>query len=259
MRKMFLIKYFNTVMIISLLIFMTNINLFGQTASEVLKRVDETQKNFDTMSFTATIEIKSGRRKLTKNAFGFLDDDTDNSFMEYTNPQDRGTRYLKLDQDMWIYLPDAQDVLKLSGHLLRDSMMGSDISYDDMLDQGGLTKNYHAESLTTVNLNGGDVYLLVIKRKEDSTVSYERQDIYVDKNNYRIDKMVMYAKGRKTDRAIKEFILSDYAKIGNLDMAMRIEVRDLRKRSSSTVIVYDDIKIDIVIEEKVFTRSYLEE
>lgn len=256
---MFCKKNLNIITLIVLLIFVSNNNIFAQSASDVLKKIDDAQKNFDTMSFTSTMEIKSGKRKLTKNFFGFLDDNTESSFMEYTNPQDSGTRYLKLDQDMWIYIPDAQDVLKLSGHLLRDSMMGSDISYDDMLDQGNLTKNYNAESITSTNLNGKDVYLLVVKRKEGSSVNYERQDLYVDKNNYLIDKMVMYAKGRKSDRAIKEFVLSDYKKIKNLDIATKLEVRDLRKKNSSTIITYDNIDVDITIDKKVFTRAYLED
>lgn len=256
---MFSKKYSYTAIFISLLILLTNINVFAQNATDILKRVDNAQKNFNTMEFTATMRISSGSRNLVKNFFGFLDDNKDSSFMEYTNPEDNGSRYLKLNQDMWIYIPDAGDVLKLSGHLLRDGMMGSDISYDDMLDQGNLTKNYTAESVTSTNLDGKDVYLLVIKKKEGSTVNYERQDLYVNKNNYLINKMVMYAKGRKSDRAIKEFVLSDYKRVGSLDMATRLVVRDLRKRNSSTTVIYDEIKINMQIEKKVFTRAYLEE
>ena len=252
-------KYGNAIIFIFLLTLLSNINAFAQNATEILKQVDNAQKNFNTMTFTGAMKITSGNRNLEKNFFGFLDDNKDSSFMEYTNPSDNGTRYLKLDQDMWIYIPDAGDVLKLSGHLLRDSMMGSDISYDDMLDQGNLSKNYNAESVTTTNLDGKDVYFLVIKKKEGSTVNYERQDLYVDKNNYLINKMVMYAKGRETDRAIKEFALSDYKKFGNLNMATKLVVRDLRKRNSSTIIIYDKIEINSQIDKKVFTRSYLEE
>ena len=256
---MFIKKYGNKIIFIFLLILVSNINASAQNATEILKQVDNAQKNFNTMSFTGAMKITSGSRHLEKNFFGFLDDNKDSSFMEYTNPSDNGTRYLKLDKDMWIYIPDAGDVLKLSGHLLRDSMMGSDISYDDMLDQGRLSENYNAESVTTTNLDGKDVYLLIIKKKKGSTVNYERQDLYVDKNNYLINKMVMYAKGRETDRPIKEFILSDYKKYGNLNMATKLVVRDLRKRNSSTTIIYNKIEINLQIDKKVFTRSYLEE
>ena len=252
-------KYGNAIIFIFLLTLLISTNAFAQNATEILKQVDNTQKNFNTMSFTGAMKITSGSRNLEKSFFGFLDDSKDSSFMEYTNPSDNGIRYLKLGQDMWIYIPDAGDVLKLSGHLLRDSMMGSDISYDDMLDQGNLSDNYNAESVTSTNLDGKDVYLLVIKKKEGSTVNYERQDLYVDKNNYLINKMVMYAKGRETDRAIKEFILTDYKKYGNLNMATKLVVRDLRKRNSSTTITYDKIEINSQIDKKVFTRSYLEE
>ena len=54
--------------------------------------------------------------------------------MEFTNPEDRGTRYLKRDKNLWIYFPKEQDTVKISGHLLKEGMMGSDVSYEDALE-----------------------------------------------------------------------------------------------------------------------------
>ena len=233
--------------------------IYGQNADQILKRVDAAQKNFKSLSFSAKMEIESGSRRLSKDFYGVLDDGEDKSFMEYTNPQDNGTRYLKLQNDMWIYLPDAQDILKLSGHLLRDSMMGSDISYDDMLDQGTLSDRYDTQSLSSTNINGIDYYLLTIYAKEGKDITYIKQDLYVQKNNDLIFKVVMYAKGRKEERAIKEFESADYLKVGNIHFAQTVKVRDLRKKNSQTIITYSDLKLDIPIDPKMFTRAYLEQ
>lgn len=240
------------------MLFIFSISLNAQNASDILNKVDSIQKNYQTMKFEAIMKIQSGNRALTKNFYGFLNDKEDKAFMEYTNPQDRGTRYLKLKNDMWIYIADAQDVLKLSGHLLRDGMMGSDISYDDMMKQGSYASQYNAVSVSSTNFEGKDVYLLVLDAKNESDVNYVRQDLYVDKNNYYVQKVVMYAKGRNKERAIKEFILSDYVKVGTLNMPKTLIAKDLRKRNSSTKITYDKMEIDISIDDKIFTRAYLE-
>ena len=232
---------------------------FSQDANGILKKVDATQADFNSMEFKATMEIQSGSRNLSKDFFGFINDPEDKSFMEYTNPQDKGTRYLKLQKDMWIYIPDAQDVLKISGHLLRDSMMGSDISYNDMLDQGSYSSKYNAESLISTNYNGVDHYLLSIIAKDDNIASYVKQDLYVEKKSFLISKVVMYAKGRKEPRAVKEFMMEDYINLGRLQMPQKMIAKDLRKKNSQTTINYTELKIDVPLNDRIFTRAYLEQ
>ncbi len=239
-------------------IFSSPINLYAITAEELLDKVDLVQRDYDSLYFEAVMEIISGSRQLSKDYYGYLDDKDSKSFMEFTNPQDQGTRYLKINTDLWIYLPDAQDTIKISGHLLRDGVMGSDISYDDILNQGAYNKEYTSESLETVELDGMQVYKLTILAINDAVVSYAKQDLYVDMDSFQIYKVTLYAKGRKGYRAIKEFKLKDYQKVGKLTMPMISEVSDLRKKNSLTRVTYTKLKPDIKLDKKMFTRSYLE-
>lgn len=239
--------------------FFVPINLYAITAEELLDKVDIVQRDYDSLYFEAAMEIISGSRQLSKDYYGYLDDKDSKSFMEFTNPQDQGTRYLKINDDLWIYLPDAQDTIKISGHLLRDGVMGSDISYDDILNQGAYNKEYTPESLETVELDEQDVYKLTIIAIDDATTSYAKQDLYVDKNNYQVYKVTLYAKGRKGYRAIKEFKLKDYQKVGKLTMPMIFEASDLRKKNSLTRVTYTKLKPDVKLDQKMFTRSYLED
>jgi len=256
MKQINFIKY----AIILSMLFTTTVTVYAQSedADAVLKKVDVTQKNYKTFTFNAVMNIQSGSRKLIKNFSGNIETATDSAFMEYTNPQDYGTKYLKLDDNLWIYLPDAQDVVKISGHLLRDSIMGSDISYDDIMDQGSYSVNYTADSLTSVDLDGKDTYILTIRAIDPNDVSYIKQDLYVNKTTYYIEKIILYAKGRSKDRAIKEFVLKNYITIGKFAMPQIFEARDLRKKNSSTIVKYNNIKVDVPINKKMFTRSYLE-
>lgn len=233
-------------------------NLFSQTtAKELLDKIDKAQKNFSSMSFTAEMEILSRGRTLTKSFTGSMHTNGQKAYMEYTNPQDKGTRYLKLDQDMWVYFPNAEDVLKLSGHLLRDGMMGSDISYNDLMDSGTYDQKYNPTGYVKTNVNGKDSYTITLIAKND-TVTYSRLDLTVDSQSYVIYSMLCYAKGRDGDRAIKEFTMTDYRKVSGIDFSMKNEVRDLRKKDSKTIVQYKDVKINPSIDPKIFTRNYLE-
>lgn len=243
--------------ILSLLLFIPALLSAQESPALVLEKVDAAQRNYKNFGFKMEMKIENRGRVLIKNTAGFSRTADDSAFIEYTNPQDRGTRYLKLDQDMWIYTPDAQDVLKISGHLLRDSMMGSDISYNDMMERGTYKAKYTPTTVTTTNLKGTDMLVLTLMAKNDS-VSYARQDLFVQKGDYLVRKIIMYAKGRNTERAIKEFEMDDYKKFSGVSVAMHMTARDLRKGDSRTTVTYDGIQIDPPLDPKMFTRAYLE-
>ncbi|MGL4560857.1 MAG: outer membrane lipoprotein-sorting protein [Brevinema sp.] len=242
-----------------LLLLFVQVSIYSLTPEQLLEIVDKNHRNYETLNFKATMDIKSKLQELSKTFNGTVmtKNSTENSFMEYTNPQDRGTRYLKLNQDLWIYIPDAQDVLKISGHLLRDSMMGSDISYDDILDQSAYATKYTPTEIINTNLSDDAMYMLTLIAKNNS-VSYAQIDMFVDKKNNFIRKIIMYAKGRDTNRPIKEFEMNEYKQFDELFIATKLTVRDLRKKNSMTMITYHDLQINPTIDPKIFTRVNLE-
>ncbi|MCL2600386.1 MAG: outer membrane lipoprotein-sorting protein, partial [Treponema sp.] len=112
------------------------------TAAELLARVDDNEI-FTTIQYEAEMIVyHQGRRFVrTMNAWarggGF-------SFMEFTNPEDRGTRYLMENGRLWVISPDIERARRISGHMLRESMMGSDMSYEDAINNEPLADRYNA-------------------------------------------------------------------------------------------------------------------
>ena len=57
------------------------------------------------------------------------------AFTEYLSPpREAGTKMLKLGDKLWTYSPQTDRVIQISGHMLRQSVMGSDMSYNDMME-----------------------------------------------------------------------------------------------------------------------------
>ena len=102
------------------------------TADAILKKMDQ---NLVAEKRTATIEMTVVNRGRTRTFVmeSFSRGETE-SAIKYIKPaRERGTKMLKKDNELWMYLPAAERVQKISGHLLRQGMMGSDVSYEDML------------------------------------------------------------------------------------------------------------------------------
>src|SRR5680860_1695825 len=85
------------------------------TAEEIINKRDDNEY-FDTAEMEADMIIASGSRIITKTMVALSD--RKNSLVEFTNSQDRGTKFLKREDDLWMFFPDAEEIIKISGHML---------------------------------------------------------------------------------------------------------------------------------------------
>ena len=110
------------------------------TAAELLRRVDDNEI-YQTIVYEGQmiIEYQNRRYVKTMKAWGRANND---SFIEFTNREDSGTKYLKKDGRLYVYSPDTEEVMLISGHMLKESMMGSDLSYEDTINNDTLTSRY---------------------------------------------------------------------------------------------------------------------
>lgn len=77
----------------------------------------------------------------------------DRAYLEFAEPApDRGTRFLKLGDAIWI--PRVGKAIKLAGHMLRQSPTGSDFSCSDAASNRQFLEQYSAELVGTDTVMG---------------------------------------------------------------------------------------------------------
>lgn len=222
------------------------------TAKSIIEKVDQNQV-YTTEFFKATMTITKGKITLVKTFFGYGKKEGDRSFMEFTNPEDRGVKYLKIKDELWIYFPDADDVMKISGHMLRQGMMGSDLSYEDMLENDKLEEKYKSTLQPDQKIDGRACYVLQLDAKVPD-VTYARQILYVDQERFVPLKVEMFARG---GRLIKVMTQSAVKRIGARWVATEGTIQDKRKKDSKTSFAFEELVFDQPVPDKVFTRGYL--
>jgi hypothetical protein len=80
---------------------------------------------------------------------------TDRAFTEYLAPErDRGTKMLKLGDQLWTYSPESDRTILISGHMLRQSVSGSDLSYEDVMEDPKLGNLYTAQTTGSDSVAG---------------------------------------------------------------------------------------------------------
>ena len=197
--------------------------------------------------------IKKGDKILEKEYRGYGQAEGEKFFITFTNSEDLGVKYLKIENELWIYFPDADDVMKISGHMLRQGMMGSDISYEDLMDLDKFEEKYNSELIGEDTLNDSFCYRIKTTAKTDDATYYSRE-LWVEKNTFVVLKMNLYA---KSGRLLKEINQTDLQKFDDKYYALKMTIRDMRKKETLTTVELIEIKFDVNVPENTFTKQNL--
>jgi hypothetical protein len=174
--------------------------------------------------------------------------------MEFTNPEDRFTRYLKRSGRLFFYSPDTEEVIPISGHLLKESLMGSDLSLEDTVNNESLESRFNAVMAGEEVFNGRRAYVLDLSAKNRGE-SYPRQRLWIDRENYDLLHYELFAlSGVKA----KEFTLIRSEVFGTRRFPVECEMRDLLRRDSRTIFIMRNVILDQPIADSIFTTRNLE-
>lgn len=206
-----------------------------------------------TRVLTSRMEIESARGVRTIESKSWIEGDK-KAFTEYLSPaREKGTKMLKLENQLWIYSPSADRVMQISGHMLRQSVMGSDMSYEDMLNDSPLLERYKAEVTAEEVIDGRKCWVITLTAiKED--VNYYTQKIWVDEERSIPLKMDLFAKSGKL---LKRTTLSNIQKIQGRWFPMEMIYKDMLKDGKGTKMTVLNIQFDTAIPAGIFNKANL--
>jgi outer membrane lipoprotein-sorting protein len=223
----------------------------GQSVEEILARADANM-SYGSIRYSGRMEITVGGETRYK-TMDVAAKGTEKAFVEFTNPEDRGTRYLKLDKNLWIYFPKEQDTVKISGHLLKEGMMGSDVSYEDALESADYRARYSPALKGEDTVNGRRCYIVELSAKVP-TASYDKQLLWIDAERYVRLKAEMYARSGKL---LKVGTTLDVVRLGDRWFPARTELVSKLRHNTRTVFSMDKIDIGAVVDERQFSLAAL--
>ncbi|MCK4943468.1 MAG: outer membrane lipoprotein-sorting protein, partial [Candidatus Aminicenantes bacterium] len=183
-------------LLIGVLAFNGNFSQDLPDAMDILDRIDQNMV-YKTAYAESEMIITIKNRVITKKLISYSEGNK-KSFIEFLSPaRDKGTKILKIEDIVKIYYPSAERVMRLSGHMLRQSMMGSDFSFEDMTERATkLREEYTAEVAGEETVDDRLCYLVVLVSKIPKQTYFTRK-IWVDKERFLGLKEELYAKSGK--------------------------------------------------------------
>ena len=196
-----------------------------------------------------------GTRTRTYEMISFARGEED-SALEYVSPaRDKGTRMLKLGDELWTYLPGVDRVQKISGHMLRQGMMGSDVSYEDMMVSRKLRQRYSAKVRGESSVDGKPCWTLELIAN-DKSVTYPKRVSCVDKQTFIPLRQELFALSGKL---LKTWTMSDVKDYPNgRKFPSKMTITDNVKKESSTRIEFKEITFGIDFPREVLSLRWLE-
>ncbi|MFZ1807286.1 MAG: outer membrane lipoprotein-sorting protein [Cyclobacteriaceae bacterium] len=221
-------------------------------AKMILDKVDANMTS-DTQIAESKMVIHGRRNSRTVESKNYSQG-TNNSFTEYLAPErEKGTKMLKLEDRLWIYSPSTDRTIQLSGHMLKQSVMGSDLSYEDMMDDRKLVEIYNSKVIGEEVIDERKTWVLELDAKVIDA-SYEKRKIWIDQERFVPLKEELFA---KSGQLLKKTVMSDVTKIQNRWYPKTINYKDMLKDGKGTDFIIVEVQFNVKIPEHLLTKASL--
>ncbi len=225
-----------------------------QRAREIVDRVDRLLRG-DSSRATVTMQIvtENWQRSLTMQ---ILSQGTQNALVRIRQPKkEAGTATLKVDTNIWNYLPKVSRTIKIPSSMMMASWMGSHFTNDDLVKDSLLVRDYFLEIAFEGDRDGAPVYEFLLTPRPEAPVVWGKIELEVRQD----DLMPTWQRYYDEDGTLmRELRFSAYTTLGGRLVPARMIMQPQDKPQEQTVIVYDDLEFDIPIAADTFSLRNLE-
>ena len=223
---------------------------FTAEGLQALVRQVETQYNGNSSHgrMTMTIATEHWQRTLTMEMWSWQ---RERFLTRIEAPaKERGVATLKIDRDVWNYLPKVDRTIKIPSSMMGGSWMGSHITNDDLVKSSQVDKEYE---FSLVRADEAEIIIDCLPQPDTVTVW--------GKLVYTIDRPTMTpAQVDYFDedlQLVRHLYFDRIEQIGERTIPMRMRVEPVDKPGEYTELIYEEIAFDIGLAPEYFSLRNL--
>ena len=179
---------------------------------------------------------------------------TDKTMIRIESPKrEKGMGTLRVDNEMWNYLPKTNKVIKVPPSMMMSSWMGSDFTNDDLVQEFSLFEDYSYELITPDSAREELIYVNCVPR-EDLPIVWGNIVIAAT----RADHLPVWQ--RYYDESGRLMRIENFSEIRTFSgrrIPSVMEMVPQSKEGHSTVIRYLELELDIELSEEQFSLRNL--
>ncbi len=221
------------------------------TAKEIIKTADEKNRG-ETMQgeMTMTIVRQKWERTISMKSWS----KGDKYFLIYiTAPaKEKGQVFLKVDKEMWNYVPTISRMIKIPPSMMMQSWMGSDFTNDDLVKQSSIVVDYDHHLLAEETIRGKECYKLELIPHEDAAVVWGKIISWITKDGYDLWKSEYYDEEGELQNIENAYDIKD---MGDRKIPTRMEIIPVDKEGQKTVLNIISTTFNKPIEDSFFSKQ----
>ena len=237
-------KKLSTLFILILLLISS---LSAESAKTILDKMEDAME-FETLSFSATIK-NTDRMGTTTQSFDAVQNDDGDTLLTVTSGMDKGQKVLRLDDEIYIYYPDADEIIRLSDSGLSSSFLGSDFSYEDLSGDDDYEDRYNYELVGEETFNNTSCYRIKFSAKKLSE-TYQKMEMLIDKVRYVPIVEELYS---KSGRLLKTIYYDGYSERPYFPTSVKTE--NSVKKSNKSEMNVKNIVFNKKIDSSIFDKE----
>lgn len=218
------------------------------TARSILEKADEIR--FPKGGFQVDISVttlKDGQQTEARK-YRVLSKGNANTVVMITEPaSERGQIMLMKDRDLWVFLPDVSQPVRLS---LAQRLTGQ-VSNGDLA-RANFAGDYNPTILRTDTIDGEPYYVLELTAV-DRGVTYHRVLYWVKQSNNFPHRAEFYS---LSNRLLKLCVYESPKRMLGIMRPSRLVMQDALRKGEQSVLEYNDMKVR-ELPDRVFTKEYL--
>jgi len=230
--------------------------LFANEANDIVERmINKLRGHINVAEYEMTVVRPAWTRTLEMKVW---DDRTNKRvFVRITQPaKESGTSFLRLNYNLWNYLPAVEKVLKIPPSMMLQPWMGSDFTNDDLVKESSYIDDYTHEITGEEVVGGEKVRKIDLTPKPNAPVVWGKVVYWVRvKDDLPVRENFLDEKGR----LIKGLQFSDFRVMDGILLPTRWEIAAPLKEGQKTVLLLKSIDFDPVppVADSVFSEKNL--
>jgi outer membrane lipoprotein-sorting protein len=224
-----------------------------QRAKEIVDRVDRLLRG-DSSIGTMVMEIQSTHWQRTLET-KVWSKGTERALVLVLKPaKEQGTATLKVDDNIWNYLPKVERVIKIPTSMMMGSWMGSHFTNDDLVKESRMIRDYFIRISFDGERNGSKVWEFTLTPKPEAAVVWGKVVLEVRQD----DLMPTWQRYYDEDGTlVRTLTFSDFKQMGGRLIPARMMMQPTDKPNEHTTIVYRDLQFDVPLDDDFFSLQHL--
>jgi outer membrane lipoprotein-sorting protein len=176
------------------------------------------------------------------------------SLVRFVEPaRDAGSATLKVGDDMWIFTPKLNRVVKLPFSMMAQSWMGSDFSYNDLAKSDQIVHDFTHRLLATERQDGHTVYVIESTPRPSAPVIWGKEVLRVRDDHVLLEETFFDQDGKP----VKRLQATKIGPLGGRVYAIGMRMEEVDEAGHWTEITYRRADFSVALPDGLFTLSNL--